>query len=99
MYQSHSTTLPHRERQNPESRAHRKILMLVRLFPPTRRLVMNAFRARHVKHFPISAQTITKIEILAWRTPREKRCKPTNRLERLAPQCTRSEEHTSELQS
>src|SRR5689334_12564268 len=90
MAQCCTTPLPHRDCQNPEARAHRKILMLVRLLSPLRRLMMNALRSGHIKHFPIAAQTITKIEILTRRTPGKKRCKPTHRLERFAAQRTRT---------
>src|SRR6185369_9916537 len=83
------TALAHGDRQNPKARAHRKVLMLIRLFPTTRSLMMNASRSRHIKHFPTTAQTITKIEILARRAPRKKRREATDIFERLAPQRTR----------
>src|ERR1041385_6476229 len=86
MAQRRVTTLSHRERQNPKPRPHRQILMLVQRLTPARRLVMNTGRRRHVKHLPAPAQTITKIEILARRTARKERRKPTHRLERLAAQ-------------
>src|ERR1051325_10498516 len=88
MAQRRVTTLPHRDRQYPKPRPHRKILMLVQRLAPAWRLVMNAARRRHVKHSPTPTQTIPKIEILARRAPREERRKATNRFERLSPQST-----------
>src|SRR6185436_2765360 len=64
--------------------------MPIRLFTPHRGLMMYAFRRRHVQHFPLPAEAIAEIQILAWRTARKERCKTSNRLERLTPQRTRS---------
>ena len=80
--------LSHRDRQNSETRPHRKILMLIRFFAPSCSLMMNAPGGRHVKHFPLSAETITKIQIFTWRTAREERCETSNRLECVTPQRT-----------
>ena len=84
------TILAHRDRQNSESCSHRKILVPIRLFATARRLMMNTLRGRHVEHLPLTAETITEIQILAWRAARKERCKTSDRLERFATQCTRS---------
>src|SRR5262249_24876545 len=84
------TTLAHRDRQYSESRPHRKILMLVRLFSPARRLMMNAFRGRHIKHLPMPVQPKTKTNTPTRKAPFKNRCDPANRHKRLAPQCARA---------
>src|ERR1044071_1472324 len=90
MAQRRISTLAHRDRENPKSRSHRQILMMIRLFPPARRLMMNALRRWNIKHLPLPAQTITKIQILAGRASREEGCKATDRVECLSPQRTRA---------
>jgi len=52
--------------------------------------MMNAFRGRHVVHLPTLAETVAEVQILAWRTAREERCKTANRFEGLTPQGTGS---------
>jgi hypothetical protein len=78
MAQRLKPSFAHRDRQNPEARAHREILMLVQRLAPARRLVMNAPRRRHIKHLPTPAQPVAKIKILTWRASRKKRCKAGN---------------------
>src|SRR5215203_6897737 len=80
MAQRCEATLAHRDPQYPKTRSHREILMLIRLFASTRRLMMNALRRRHVIHLPLPTKPVTQIEILARRTAREERSKTTDRL-------------------
>src|SRR5204863_5363042 len=71
--------LSHCDCQNSKSRSHGKILVLIRFFATAGGLMMNAFRGRYVVHLPALAETVAEVQILAWRTAREERCKTTNR--------------------